>query len=84
LDCTKFGERRGRKIWNQPFFKHHPMGDSLQDRAGLPGIWVRHMCHLFWNAPVWALAQAQHSTRHRPHSPNALTKQVVIAFVSSM
>jgi hypothetical protein len=42
VDSIKLGERRGRKIWNQPFFEHHPMGNSLQDRAVLSVVCIRH------------------------------------------
>jgi hypothetical protein len=43
VDSVKLGERRGRKIWNQPFFEHHPMGNSLQDRAVLSVVYIRHI-----------------------------------------
>jgi hypothetical protein len=42
VDSVKLGERRGRKIWNQPFFEHHPMGNSLQDRTVLSVVCIRH------------------------------------------
>jgi hypothetical protein len=43
VDSVKLGERRGRKIWNQPFFEHHPMGNSLQDRTVLCVVCIRHI-----------------------------------------
>jgi hypothetical protein len=50
VDSVEFGERLERKIRNESFFKHHPMGDSLQDQAVLSVVSIRHSCHHFWNA----------------------------------
>jgi aryl-alcohol dehydrogenase-like predicted oxidoreductase len=35
----------------------YPMGDSLQDRSVLSVVCVPHICHHFWNALLWFLAQ---------------------------
>jgi hypothetical protein len=43
VDSIKLGERRGRKIWNQPFFEHHSMGNSSQDRTVLCVVCIRHI-----------------------------------------
>jgi len=43
VDSIKLGERRGRKIWNQPFFEHHPMGNSLQESSVLLVVCIRHI-----------------------------------------
>jgi hypothetical protein len=42
VDSVELGERLGRKIRNKSPFKHRPVGDSLQDGAVLPVVWVRH------------------------------------------
>jgi hypothetical protein len=42
VDSVKLGERLGRKIWNKSSFKHRPMGNSLQDRAVLSVVCIRH------------------------------------------
>ncbi len=39
--------RREPKIWSKSSFKHHPMGNSPQDRAMLPVLCARHICHHF-------------------------------------
>jgi hypothetical protein len=56
VDSVELGERLGRKIWNKSSFKHRPMENSLQDRAVLPVVCVRYICHHFVNALLWILA----------------------------
>jgi hypothetical protein len=57
VDSVELGERLDRKIWNKSSFKHRSMGNSLQDRAVLSVVCVRHLGHHFWNALLWFLAQ---------------------------
>jgi len=65
VDSVKLGKRRGRKIWNQAFFKHHPMGNSLQDRAVLSVICVRHICLHFWNGNMERTQSVRQAGRGR-------------------
>ena len=57
VDSVQLGERLGRKIRNESSLEHRPVGNPLQDRAVLFVVCARHMCHPFWNAPLWFLAQ---------------------------
>ncbi len=42
VDFVELGERLERKIRNKSSFKHHPMGDSFQDRAVLSIVRMGH------------------------------------------
>lgn len=51
VDFVEFGDRLDRKIRNQSSFQHCPAGNSLQDRAVLSCVGIRHPC-LFLEYPV--------------------------------
>jgi hypothetical protein len=42
VDSVELGERLRRKIWRESSFEHRPMGNSLQNRAVLSVVSIRH------------------------------------------